>query len=167
MLDMEILLRFFPYQNFPPSKWVGSVLFQSLMNLILPHKSFSLFASPHLSIDSTEDLCDCQVWALDLVAFQFFIKSPHGKSILFWVRATDNVKQINHNLMHTLGIAMLLQSLIFKGKSMQEDVMLEDYNILPSCTIILNLRLRGGYPQTTRNSKGAGGASGSSIPKVT
>lgn len=166
VLDMESLLRFFPYQNFPPSKWVGSMLYRSLMNLILPQKSLSLFAHPHLSIDSNEDFCDCQVWALDLVAFQFFIKSPHWKSILFWVWATDNVKQLNHNLMHTLGIMMLLQIMIFRGKSMQEDVMLEDYNILLSSTIILNLRSWGGSPRPT-NSKETQGVSRSSMPKGT
>jgi len=69
MLDMESLLHIFPYQNFPPSKWVGSVVWPLLMNLILQYKPLSLIASPHLFIDSTEDLCDCQVWALDVVAF--------------------------------------------------------------------------------------------------
>jgi len=66
--------------------------------------------------------------------------------------------------MHALGILMLLQNMIFRGKLMQEYLMLQYYNILPSSPIILNLRLPGEYPQT-RTSKGAGGASGSSIPK--
>lgn len=145
---------------------ISSVVWPSLMNLILPRKSLSLFSCPHLSIDSTEDLCDCQVWAFDVVAFQFFIKSPHGKSILFSVWVIDNIKQLKHNIMHTLGIMMLLHSLIFRGKSMQEDVMLQDYNILPSSTIILNLRLRGGSPRP-RNSKCTQGVFESSFPKGT
>jgi len=68
--------------------------------------------------------------------------------------------------MHTLGITMILQSLIFGAKSMEEDVKLQDYNILPSSTIILNMKLQGGSPQP-RNSKGVGGVSGSIIPKGT
>lgn len=85
-LDLDILLRFFRDQNFPPSQWVGSVVWPSLMNSIMPRQSLSLFLAPQLSINLTEDMCDCQVWALDLgtmVAFQFFIKSQDGKSILF------------------------------------------------------------------------------------
>ena len=163
---MEILLHIFPYHNFPPSKWVSLVIWPSLMKLILPQKSLSLFSSPNLFIYLAEDLYDCKVWELDLVAFQIFIKSPHSKSILFWVRDTQNVKNLNHNIMHTLGIMMLLQSLMFRGKSMQEDVMLQDYNILPSSTIILNLRLRGGSPRP-RNSKCTQGVFASSIPKGT
>lgn len=114
------------------------------MMSILPQKFVSLFTGPRLSIDSTEDFYDYQVCTPDLVAFQFFVKSTNGKSILFWVWATNHVKQLKHNIMHTLGIPMLLQSLICEGKSMQEDVMLQDYNILLSSTVILNLRLRGG-----------------------
>lgn len=47
---------------------------------------------------------------------------------------------------------------------MQEDLMLQDYNILPSSTIISNLRPWVGSP-LPRNSKGTAGVSGSSIPK--
>jgi len=85
-LDVKSLLRFLPDQNFPRSKWVGLVVWPSLMNSILPRKSISVFADPHLSIDSTKDACDCQVWALDLAAFQIFVKSQNGKSILFGFR---------------------------------------------------------------------------------
>lgn len=136
------------------------------MKSILPQKSLSLISARLLSIDSTSDLCHSQLWALNLVTFQFFIKSRDGKYILFWVQATDHVKKLQHNIMHTLGISMILQSLIFGGKSMQDDVMLQYYNILLSSTIILNMRLRGGSPRT-RNSKGIGGVSGSIIPKGT
>jgi len=66
--------------------------------------------------------------------------------------------------MHTLGILMILKSLIFGGKSMQYDVMLQYYNILLSSTIVLNMRLRGGSPRP-RNSKGIWGMSRSIIPK--
>jgi len=111
-LDVKSLLRVLLDQNFPPSKWVGLVVWPSLMKSILPQKSISLFANPNLFIDSTEDSCDCQVWALDLVAFQIFVKSPNGKSILLWVLAINHVKQLKHNIVHTLGIPLLLQSLI-------------------------------------------------------
>lgn len=46
---------------------------------ILPWKYISHFADPHLSIDSIEYLCDFQVWALDLVTFQFFCHIPKWK----------------------------------------------------------------------------------------
>jgi len=95
-----------------------------------------------------------------------FYQIPKSKNNIILSFSKNNIRQLKHNIMHTLGILMLLQRLIFGGKSMQEYLIIQDYNILPSCTIILNLRLRGGYPET-RNSKGVVGASGSSIPKVT
>lgn len=66
--------------------------------------------------------------------------------------------------MNTLGIMILLQSRIFRGRSMEKDLMLQFYNILPSPTIILNLRLPRGSPQPI-NSKGTGGVFEYSIPK--
>ena len=49
---------------------------------------------------------------------------------------------------------------------MQEDGILQEYNVLPSSTIILNLRLRGGAARL-RKSKGGGCGPRSSFPKGT
>lgn len=44
-----------------------------------------------------------------------------------------------------MGIPTRLQNLIYAGKSLQEDSKLQDYDIGPNLTIILNMRLLGGF----------------------
>lgn len=78
-LGLECFVRFLSDQNFPPSKFMGSVILPSLMKSIVPQKSLSLFSARLLSIDSTSDLCDSQLWALNLLAFQFFYQIPRWK----------------------------------------------------------------------------------------
>jgi len=45
---------------------------------------------------------------------------------------------------------MILQSLIFGAKSMEEDVKLQDYNILPSSTIIFEHEASGRITSTKK-----------------
>lgn len=68
--------------------------------------------------------------------------------------------------MQKLGYPLHLQNLICSGRSLQDDHNLHAYNILPSTTIILNLRLRGGGAGSSK-SKGLGGVVGCSLPKGT
>jgi len=59
-----------------------------------------------------------------------------------------------------------LQSLIYEGKSMQDELRLQEYNTLPLSIVLLNLRLQEGSPRPSYQ-KGAGGVFGSSLPKGT
>lgn len=96
--------------------------------------------------------------------FQLFINAWGGKSILFWVWASECIKKFKHNIQNLMGILMHLQSMIHEGKSLQDDLRLQYYNNFSSSTIILNLRF-GGASSRSRNPKGARGFPRSSFPK--
>jgi len=79
-----------------------------------------------------DDLHDYLEWETDprtKSSYQIFIKTPDGKSILLWVQASESVNQLKKNIVHILGILMPLQNLICGGKSMQDELRLQEYNI--------------------------------------
>lgn len=96
---------------------------------------------------------------------QFFLKTPASKSTSVWVQASEKVFQMKQNIMQNLGYPTHLQKFIYGGRSLQHDQSLHEYNILPTTTIILNLRLRGRVVGSSK-SKAAGGVFGYSLPRV-
>lgn len=145
-VDVE-LWSLFPLstdQFFSSTDWVVSVVWFSFMKSFFPLQPLPILLDPYFSVNLAVNLRERQVWTLNLgskISFQVFIKTPDGKSILFWVRASKHIEQLKQNILHSLGIPILLQSLICGGNSMQDYLRLQDYNITPSSTIILNLRL--------------------------
>ena len=78
---------------------------------------------------------------------QIFVKTLTGKSIAMTVNPTDSIETVKEQLRQREGIPADQQRLIFARKQMEGDRTLADYNIQPSSTIHLVLRLRGGGMQ--------------------
>lgn len=80
-----------------------------------------------------------------VISFQIFMKTLDDKSKIFWVKALDEVIDLKKKMNTTTSIPATRQRLIFSGKSLQEGNLLKDYQIQRNSSIVLNLRLKGGY----------------------
>lgn len=66
----------------------------------------------------------CEADLEEGVPFQFFAKTPDGRSVLIGVRATTLVFDLNQKTQNRLGIPTEPQNLIYDGESLQDNFML-------------------------------------------
>ena len=79
------------------------------------------------------------------------VKTWTGNSLYLNVETTDTIRYIKEQIEYLFGINRKLQRLIFKGKQLEDEKTLYDYNIQkeqePNLDLVihLTLRLRGGH----------------------
>ena len=82
---------------------------------------------------------------------QIFVKTLVGSTVVLRVETSDTVMHIKELLLERQGVPVEQQRLIYGGKQLDDDRILEDYNIQQESTIHLALRLLGGkaneYPE--------------------
>lgn len=66
-----------------------------------------------------------------------------GNWFLVRVQAGDLVEYLKEQIQNRLGIPIEFQNLIYMGRSLQDDILLQDYRIKRNSYIIITLWLRG------------------------
>lgn len=75
-----------------------------------------------------------------IFAMQIFVKTPIGKHITLEAEPTDRVEDVKQKVQDKEGILIEMQTLIFKGKILEEGNTLQDYSIQKDSTIHLVLK---------------------------
>lgn len=75
---------------------------------------------------------------------QLFVKTLTGRTMTVNVEGTSTVAELKEKITEREGIPAEQQRLVFAGKCLEDDRVLNDYNIQKESTVNLLLRLRGG-----------------------
>ncbi|CAF3807688.1 unnamed protein product [Rotaria sp. Silwood1] len=78
-------------------------------------------------------------------AFQVFIKTLTGKTIIIIVTREDTGENITAKIHEKTGIPHNQQRIIYGGKKLRDDLTLADYDIGKDATLHLVINLPGGY----------------------
>lgn len=80
---------------------------------------------------------------------QIFVKTLEGKTVTLDVDSSHTAYDVSEALWEKVGVPAAEQRLMFEGRQLSDDIMLEDYNISKESTLHMLLRLRGGLIEPT------------------
>lgn len=75
---------------------------------------------------------------------QIFVRTYTGKTIVLEVESAETVDDVKDKICLSEGIPPRQQGLTFRGKQLESDCMIAEYNIHKESTLAISLRLRGG-----------------------
>lgn len=104
---------------------------------------FYIFSTPLLLSFLAHYLVDI------LFTMQIFVKTLEGKTVTLEVESCNTAYDVSEALCSKVGIPASEQRLVFEGRQLCDDVMLEDYNISKESTLHMLMRLRGGLIEPT------------------
>ena len=84
-------------------------------------------------------------------AYQIFVKTLTGKTILLWVTASESVFSVKTKVAAKEGLPPEAQRLIYGGRQLEDDKSLSDFSVGQEATLHLALRI-GGRPRSPRTS---------------
>ena len=84
-------------------------------------------------------------------AYQIFVKTLTGKTILLWVTASESVFSVKTKVADKEGLPPEAQRLIYGGRQLKDDKSLSDFSVGQEATLHLALRI-GGRPRSPRAS---------------
>ena len=79
-------------------------------------------------------------------AYQIFVKTLTGKTILLWVTASESVFSVKTKVAAKEGLPPEAQRLIYGGRQLEDDKPLSDFSVTKEATLHLVLRVGGRPP---------------------
>ena len=68
-------------------------------------------------------------------AYQIYVKTMTGKTILLWVTASESVWSVKTGVAAETGLPPQAQRLIYRGRQLEDDKSLSDYSVAKEATL--------------------------------